>query len=109
SASTCGMSCGKDADCLTGFYCKTNVCTARLGRGAPCTRPFECASLECLNNACSDCFSDNGYRCPINQPSCNLSNGQWQCAACSGTGCLSDGSGRINCRANSTFPGVCPA
>jgi hypothetical protein len=109
SASACNSSCAKDADCLSGFYCNSGVCAARKARGVACTRPFECASLECLNNVCEDCFSDNGYRCPINQPFCQAIGGRWQCTACSGSNCLSDGSGRLNCRANSTFPGVCPA
>jgi hypothetical protein len=80
SGSACRPSCGKDADCVAGYYCATNACVQRKGLGGGCTRDAECTSFVCHPSLkiCTECVQGSypyDYRhCPPTRPICDATN-----------------------------------
>jgi len=81
-------------DCAAGYTCKAGVCVTTGGLGTVCTRPDECASGFCVNNACcSTGTCPTGLTCNANgKGTCSKPNGA-KCAAATecGSGFCVDG------------------
>jgi hypothetical protein len=54
---TCATRCDLDGECLTGFFCDQNSCTAKRTMGNACTGDIQCASNHCIDGVCcqDDC------------------------------------------------------
>jgi hypothetical protein len=50
----CPMTCAKDGDCLTGFYCANMMCVSKKVQGATCGATTECLAGSCVEGVCCD-------------------------------------------------------
>ncbi len=58
-----GSPCTTGAQCLTGDFCKSGLCSARVAMGQPCTASSNCvAPLACVSSACGK-LGDEGTAC----------------------------------------------
>jgi hypothetical protein len=54
STSACKATCTADSDCITGDYCASGACTAKLANGAKCGATNQCKNGNCVEGVCCD-------------------------------------------------------
>ena len=102
SASACKTTCTADSDCVTGDYCASGVCTAKLDNGAKCGGQNQCKNGNCVEGVCCDgacgqiCRSCLGSKTGGQDGTCaNMTPG----SACTGGVCNSTTSTTPACQA----------
>ena len=106
SAIGCKSFCGGNADCITGNFCVTGLCTGKKLDGSTCGAPSECQSNHCENGFCcqsgkccggaaSQCDDGNGCTDNACSPTfqCTATPNTSQCASA-----LCDGDTYTNAR-----------
>ncbi|MGZ3451659.1 MAG: kelch repeat-containing protein [Polyangiales bacterium] len=96
-ATACLTSCGTSDDCVSGFYCKTGVCSPLEDLGKPCKTGKDCGKGFCADGFC--CEKDS---CGVDA-SCGLTGHEGLCATKQGRACLADG----ECITGHCTDGVC--
>jgi hypothetical protein len=70
----CPNSCGGDADCSSGNYCKSGQCAAKEINGTSCGGANECASNNCVDGFCCD------SQCTASCRACNVAAVEGTCS-----------------------------
>ncbi len=92
STSACKKTCTADSDCITGDYCASGACTAKLALGVKCGATNQCKNGNCVEGVCCDsacgqtCRSCLGSKTGVQDGTCaNMTPG----SACTGGVCNS--------------------